>query len=86
MAAARITNPAFEQLTLKEHVPNLVSKLRRSTQGRDQNQRPFGLSLENLLISIRGLNLIFDRLIVPEAFVEDIESLPATHAVESLYP
>jgi hypothetical protein len=41
---------------------------------------------ESLLISIRGLNLIFDRLIVQEAFVEDIESLPATHAVESLYP
>jgi hypothetical protein len=41
---------------------------------------------ESLLISIRGLNLIFDRLIVPEALVDDIESLPAAHTVKSLYP
>lgn len=32
---------------------------------------------ESLLISIRDLNSIFDRLIMSEAFVDDIESLPA---------
>lgn len=41
---------------------------------------------ESLLISIRALNSIFDRLIISEAFVHDIESLPAMHAGTSLYP
>jgi hypothetical protein len=41
---------------------------------------------ESLLISIRALNSIFDRLIGWEAFVDDVESLPATHAATSLYP
>jgi hypothetical protein len=41
---------------------------------------------ESLLISIRALNSIFDRLIASEAFLDDVESLPATQAVTSLYP
>jgi hypothetical protein len=41
---------------------------------------------ESLLISIRALNSIFDRLIASEAFVDDVESLPALQAVKSLYP
>jgi len=32
---------------------------------------------ESLLVSIRGLNSIFDRLIVSEVFVDNVASLPA---------
>ena len=36
---------------------------------------------ESLLISIRALNSIFDRLLVSEALVDDIEYVPADDSV-----